>query len=442
MNRERMRKEAREIFRASVEAADPSRCIHQNVRLRQGILHIGQAAYVLSNFSKIFVVGAGKASVSMADAIEQILGDRITGGVINTKYGHSCPLQRIEVNEAGHPLPDEKGIGGTEKIVKLLNEADRETLVLCLLSGGGSALMPYPAAGICLGDKQGITQRLLQCGASIEEVNVVRKHLSRIKGGRLCQLAHPARLVTLILSDVVGDRLVTIASGPTVADPSTFTDCLRIIERYDFMDALPPSVIRRLRAGAAGKVEETPKPGDKIFTSCQNLIVGNNRLATEAARAKTISLGYNTLVLSTQIEGEAREVAKVYTALAKEVISSGNPITSPACFIGGGETTVAVKGKGKGGRNQELALAAAIKINGLQEVVILSAGTDGTDGPTDAAGAIADGQTINRAKKQGLSAPDYLRQNDSYHFFKSLDDLLITGPTGTNVMDIQIVLVR
>ncbi len=437
-----MRREAKEIFQASVEAADPSRCIYQNVRLCQEILQIGQTTYQLSDFRRIFVVGAGKASVPMAEAVEQILADRITGGVINTKYGHSRPLQRIEVNEAGHPLPDERGVEGTEKIVKLLKEADKETLVLCLLSGGGSALMPHPAAGISLEEKQQTTQRLLQCGASIEETNAIRKHLSGIKGGRLCQLAHPARVVTLILSDVVGDKLETIASGPTVADPSTFADCLQTIERYKLTDLLPPGVAYYLQAGAAGEVGETPKPGDKIFSSCQNLVVGNNRLAVEAARAKAISFGYNTLVLSTQIEGEAREVAGVYAALAKEVLSSGNPIGSPACFIGGGETTVTVKGEGMGGRNQELVLAAAVQIDGLQEVVILSGGTDGTDGPTDAAGAVADGQTIRRAKELGLSASDCLRENDSYHFFKSLGDLLMTGPTGTNVMDIQIVLVR
>jgi len=378
----------------------------------------------------------------MAQAVEQILADRITRGVINTKYGHSRPLQRIEVNEAGHPLPDERGVEGTEKIVKLLKEADRQTLVLCLLSGGGSALMPHPAAGISLEEKQQTTQRLLQSGASIEETNAIRKHLSGIKGGRLCQLAHPARVVTLILSDVVGNKLETIASGPTVADPSTFADCLRIVERYDLVGRLPPSVIRRLQAGVRGGVEETPKPGDRIFSSCQNLVVGDNRLAVEAARAKAISLGYNTLVLSTQIEGEAREVARVYAALAKEVLSSGNPVGSPACFIGGGETTVTVKGEGKGGRNQELVLAAAVQIDGLRDVVILSGGTDGTDGPTDAAGAVADGQTVRRAKQMGLSASDCLRENDSYQFFRALGDLLMTGPTGTNVMDIQIVLVR
>ncbi|MCD6170372.1 MAG: glycerate kinase [Candidatus Latescibacteria bacterium] len=437
-----MRREAKAIFQASVEAADPSRCIHQNVRLCQEILQIGQTTYHLSDFRRIFVIGAGKASVPMAQAVEQILADRITGGVINTKYGHSRPLQRIEVNEAAHPLPDERGMEGTEKIVKLLKEADKETLVLCILSGGGSALMPHPAAGISLEEKQQTTQRLLQSGASIEETNAIRKHLSGIKGGRLCQLAHPARVVTLILSDVVGNKLETIASGPTVADPSTFADCLRIVERYDLVGRLPPTVIRRLQAGVRGGVEETPKPGDRIFSSCQNLVVGDNRLAVEAARAKAISLGYNTLVLSTQIEGEAREVARVYAALAKEVLSSGNPISSPACFIGGGETTVTVKGAGKGGRNQELVLAAAVQIDGLRDVVILSGGTDGTDGPTDAAGAVADGQTVRRAKQMGLSASDCLRENDSYQFFRSLGDLLMTGPTGTNVMDIQIVLVR
>ena len=437
-----MRREAKAIFQASVEAADPSRCIHQNVRLCQEVLQIGQTSYHLSDFRRIFVIGAGKASVPMAQAVEQILADRITRGVINTKYGHSRPLQRIEVNEAGHPLPDERGVEGTEKIVKLLKEADRQTLVLCLLSGGGSALMPHPAAGISLEEKQQTTQRLLQSGASIEETNAIRKHLSGIKGGRLCQLAHPARVVTLILSDVVGNKLETIASGPTVADPSTFADCLRIVERYDLVGRLAPSVIRRLQAGVRGGVEETPKPGDRIFSSCQNLVVGDNRLAVEAARAKAISLGYNTLVLSTQIEGEAREVARVYAALAKEVLSSGNPVGSPACFIGGGETTVTVKGEGKGGRNQELVLAAAVQIDGLRDVVILSGGTDGTDGPTDAAGAVADGQTVRRAKQMGLSASDCLRENDSYQFFRALGDLLMTGPTGTNVMDIQIVLVR
>ena len=442
MSRQRMRREAKAIFQASVEAADPSRCIHQNVRLCQEILQIGQTTYHLSDFRRIFVIGAGKASVPMAQAVEQILADRITGGVINTKYGHSRPLQRIEVNEAADPLPDERGMEGTEKIVKLLKEADKETLVLCILSGGGSALMPHPAAGISLEEKQQTTQRLLQSGASIEETNAIRKHLSGIKGGRLCQLAHPARVVTLILSDVVGNKLETIASGPTVADPSTFADCLRIVERYDLVGRLPPTVIRRLQAGVRGGVEETPKPGDRIFSSCQNLVVGDNRLAVEAARAKAISLGYNTLVLSTQIEGEAREVARVYAALAKEVLSSGNPISSPACLIGGGETTVTVKGAGKGGRNQELVLAAAVQIDGLRDVVILSGGTDGTDGPTDAAGAVADGQTVRRAKQMGLSASDCLRENDSYQFFRSLGDLLMTGPTGTNVMDIQIVLVR
>jgi len=442
LSRQRMRREAKAIFQASVEAADPSRCIHQNVRLCQEILQIGQTTYHLSDFRRIFVIGAGKASVPMAQAVEQILADRITGGVINTKYGHSRPLQRIEVNEAAHPLPDERGMEGTEKIVKLLREADKETLVLCILSGGGSALMPHPAAGISLEEKQQTTQRLLQSGASIEETNAIRKHLSGIKGGRLCQLAHPARVVTLILSDVVGNKLETIASGPTVADPSTFADCLRIVERYDLVGRLPPTVIRRLQAGVRGGVEETPKPGDRIFSSCQNLVVGDNRLAVEAARAKAISLGYNTLVLSTQIEGEAREVARVYAALAKEVLSSGNPISSPACLIGGGETTVTVKGAGKGGRNQELVLAAAVQIDGLRDVVILSGGTDGTDGPTDAAGAVADGQTVRRAKQMGLSASDCLRENDSYQFFRSLGDLLMTGPTGTNVMDIQIVLVR
>jgi len=437
-----MREDALNIFRASLDAADPSACIRRNLALTGRTLRVGEVCYDLADFSRTIVVGAGKASVPMARAVEAILGDHLTGGVITTKYGHSGPLGRIEVNEAGHPLPDQKSVEGTERMIRWLEEADERTLVLCLLSGGGSALMASPAEGITLEEKQQTTQLLLECGARIDEINALRKHLSRVKGGRLCEMAYPARVVSLILSDVVGDRLDVIASGPTSPDSTTFACCLEVVRRYGLYHRMPENVIQYLESGATGLVEETPKQGDRAFDRCQNLIIGSNRIAVKAAREKALSLGYNTLILSSQIEGEAREVAKVHAALAKEIRCSGNPVPPPACLISGGEPTVTIHGRGKGGRNQEFVLSAAIEIEGIGDVVIFSAGTDGTDGPTDAAGAVADGDTIRRSTELGLSPSKCLEENDSYNLFEPLEDLVITGPTGTNVMDIQLVLVR
>jgi hydroxypyruvate reductase len=292
-----------------------------------------------------------------------------------------------------------------------------------------------------LAEKQQTTEILLNCGATINEINAVRKHISKTKGGRLAQAAYPATLIALILSDIIGDSLESIASGPTVPDTSTFSDCLRIIQRYEIEEKIPPAVKAFLERGAKGEVDETPKASNPVFQKVRNILVGSNRLALEAAKQRAQALGYETLLLSSFVEGETKTVAVVHTAMAREILATGNPVARPACVISGGETTVTIRGTGVGGRNQEFALAAAIKIDGMDRVVILSGGTDGTDGPTDAAGAIVDDTTLGRARAAGLDAEAFLRNNDSYHFFQSTGDLLMTGPTYTNVMDLHVMLV-
>jgi len=436
-----MRGHARELFQVAIKAVDAEQCVRRFVRLDGTVLHIGDQDYHLAHYTRVLVVGMGKASPQMGVALEDILGDRITGGLINTKYEHGESLKHIEVVECGHPVPDEAGVDGANRILALLDEADEQTLVICVISGGGSALTPAPVQGVSLSDKQETTRLLLACGANIVELNAIRKHLSRIKGGGMARVAFPATVVALMLSDVIGDPMDVIASGPTVPDTSTFQTCMDILNKYDLFDKLPESVRLRFKVGLDGDIEDTPKPGDAALSKVQNLVVGSNGLAVSAAVEKAQALGYNTLVLSTRVEGEAREVAYVYAGIAKEIVASGQPIGAPACVISGGETTVLVRGKGKGGRNQELALSAAIQLAGCEHVVMLSGGTDGTDGPTDAAGAIVDGQTIARATHKDISALAHLKNNDAYHFFKPLDDLIMTGATGTNVADVAFVMV-
>ena len=434
-----LRNDAMGIFQAGLRAADPFSAILRHVKFAGQQLQAGEKRYDLTRVSAIYAIGAGKASARMAQAMEQILGGRLSG-VVNVKYGHAVPLKGVKVNEAGHPLPDEAGVRGTREILRLLEHCDERSVVLFLISGGGSALLPCPAEGLTLDDKQRTTQALLDCGATIQEINAVRKHISRVKGGRLAKAAYPATVVSLILSDVVGDSLDSIASGPTVPDSSKFADCLRVIDRYRLHEMLPPAVRSYLQRGAEGELEETPKPNDPIFHRVQNLIVGSNRLALSAAKEKAEELGYRALILSSLIQGDTREAAGVHAAIGKEVVETGNPVPRPACIISGGETTVTICGGGLGGRNQEFALAAALGIAGSEGIVVLSGGTDGTDGPTDAAGAMADGTTVQRAKDKGLDPERHLETNDSYHFFRSLDDLLVTGPTFTNVMDLRLVL--
>ncbi|MFP4082882.1 MAG: glycerate kinase [Candidatus Aminicenantes bacterium] len=436
-----LRKEAAAIFQAGLKAVNPVHAVRRHLQLQDDKLTVNRCSYDLKTYQRIFVVGMGKASAAMAQPLEEILGHRLNAGTVNVKYGHTVPLNVIQIHEAGHPVPDQQGLRGAQQMVQLLQQAGEKDLVFCLISGGGSALLPLPSAGLTLEDIQNTTKILLECGATIHEINAIRKHVSQIKGGRLARLTYPAALVSLILSDVIGNNLDTIASGPTVPDHSTFTDCLHILKKYDILGKIPPSVYQLLKKGAQGKIEETPKPDDSAFTRAQNVIIGSSILAVEAAKKKSDELGYHSLIISTFIQGESREIAKMHTAMAKEIISSRNPVPRPACIISGGETTVTLRGTGLGGRNQEFVLAAAMEIDGWEGVVILSGGTDGTDGPTDAAGAVADGSTIVRAKELGLDAEQHLRSNDSYHFFQPLDDLIMTGPTFTNVMDLRLVMV-
>lgn len=437
----KIREHARQIFEAGLQAVDPMQAIVRHVTLNDKVLRIGDRQFNLKDYDRILVVGAGKAVAPMAKAIEDLLGNRISDGVIVVKDEHGLPLKKIKICEASHPVPDERGVAGTAEILALVEKAAERDLVICLISGGGSALLIAPVQEISLADKQNATKLLLACGATIHEFNTVRKHLSRAKGGRLAQKADPATVTSLILSDVVGDDLDVIASGPTVPDSSTFQDAERILKGHGIWDQLAPSVCKHIEKGAAGQTADTPKPGDTIFGNCSQVLVGNNLQALHAAGQQAHKLGYQPLILSSKVEGEAREVAKFYAAIAREVRDSQNPLAPPLCVLAGGETTVTLKGDGRGGRNQEFALASALAIAGLDKIVVLSGGTDGTDGPTDAAGAMADGATVARARENNLDPKDFLRRNDSYTFFHKLDDLIKTGPTRTNVMDIYILLI-
>ncbi len=437
----KLRDDAIAIFYAGLAAVEPAAAVQRHVQRDGDFLTVADRQYDLRNFKNIFVIGAGKAASPMAAVLEEILAERLTGGQVNVKYGHLSPLKKIHLQEAGHPVPDEAGLHGTKKILELLLQADENDLVIGVISGGGSALLPMPAEGIRLEDKQATTKLLLACGATISEMNAVRKHISQVKGGQLARAVYPAALITLMLSDVIGDPLDVIASGPTVPDESTFKDAQRIFEKYHIQAQLPAPIKQHIEKGLAGAVPETPKTGDPIFNKTQNLIIASNRQAIEAAKTEAQKRGYQTLILSTLIEGEAREIARMHAAIAKEIHLSGNPVPSPACVISGGETTVTLRGKGLGGRNQEFVLAAALEISRWPHTVILSAGTDGTDGPTNAAGALCDGKTVERAMRLGLKPQIFLSENDSYLFFEKLGDLMITGPTNTNVMDLRIMLV-
>jgi glycerate 2-kinase len=360
--------------------------------------------------------------------------------LIVVKYGYTAALKKVKIREGGHPLPDEAGQQGASELLEMVKGLGEDDLVLCLISGGGSALLPAPAEGVSLAEKQETTRILLESGATIHEINAIRKHLSRIKGGWLAKATAPATLITFILSDVIGDDLDVIASGPTVGDRSTFGDCLRVIEKYRLNDQIPSAVMTYLHKGADGIVPETPKPDDPVFSKGFNLIVGSNIQCLEAAGRKAQEMGYKTLILSSLVKGETREVATVHGAILKEILCSGNPLAPPACILSGGETTVTIRGTGKGGRNQEFVLACGMEIAGWKGAAVFSAGTDGTDGPTDAAGAFADWRMVERAQEMGLDPGAFLEENDSYPFFERLGDLIITGPTNTNVMDVRILI--
>jgi hydroxypyruvate reductase len=436
-----LRRAAQMIFLTGVRAANAYHAVNAHLRLEGQTLVAGRQRYPMETIENVFVLGAGKASAVMAAAVERLLGKHVTGGLINVKYGHTAPVKRIELNECGHPVPDAAGVAGARRIMDIARRAGENDLVICLISGGASALLPAPAPPITLEEKQQVTRLLLACGATIHEINAVRKHISEVKGGQLARLAYPARVLSLLLSDVIGDPLDVIGSGPTAPDASTFADALAVLDKYGLRERVPAPVRERLERGAAGEIPETPKADDPVFQRTQNLIVGNNRTAVDAAAKIARVFGFRPLVLSTMIEGETREVARVHAAIVREILASGRPARPPVCLISGGETTVTLRGNGLGGRNQEFVLAAAIELAGLPDVVVLSGGTDGTDGPTDAAGAIADGATLARAERIGLDARRMLAENDSYHFFEPLGDLIKTGPTNTNVMDLRLLLV-
>ena len=426
-----LRREAIAIFRAALAAADPYRAT---------LAHLKPLPKTTKN---LYVIGAGKAASSMARAVEKFYGKQIHSGIIATKYGHAQPLRHIKCLEASHPVPDEAGVDAARQIAQLCLNAGKDDVILCLISGGASALLPFPSQPITLEEKQLTTRLLLSCGATIHELNCVRKHLSALKGGQLAHLAYPARIETLILSDVIGDPLDVIGSGPTVPDTTTFADAWEILFKHQLTAKLPASVRHHLEQGVNHVIPETPKPGDRIFAKVKNQLIGSNRLSLYAAQAKAKELGYKPILLSTSLDGEASEAAKTFAAIAREIHASGHPAKAPVALLAGGETTVNLSSlNGLGGRNQEMALAAAIGIESLPRTLFFAAGTDGTDGPTDAAGAFATGTTITRATKIDFDAHEFLARNDSYHFFKPLNDLLITGPTGTNVMDLYLLLIR
>lgn len=436
-----------EIFNAALAAVDPYAAVLNAVQLEQGTLHAAGASYPLGAYERIVVIGAGKSAARMALAMEQLLGEKISAGVVVTKYGHALKPGIVRQLEAAHPVPDAAGMDATRQMLELAQAADEHTLLLCLLSGGASALLVAPAAGVELADEQQATTLLLRAGASIGELNAVRKHISAVKGGRLAQAAYPARLVTLILSDVIGDRLDVIASGPTAADDSTYADALAVIDKYGLRAQMPARVMQHLQRGLDGLEQETVKRGDPCLATTRNAVIGGLNQALSAAADHARELHYVTEIVSGELQGEAREAAYILAQRARSALAALQP-GERHCLVCGGETTVTVRGNGSGGRNQELALAFALEVDGYAGVSLLSAGTDGSDGPTDAAGAIVDGATAAQARRLGIDPEKLLNNNDSYSFFSQLDALagsashFITGPTGTNVMDIQLILLN
>jgi len=424
-----VRTAARAVFDAALAAADV-----QPLVLRA-------LGHISPDRGRLIVVGAGKASGAMAAAVEEVWLERIGAGLVVVKDGHGAPTRRVRIVEAGHPVPDERGLRAAREILSLASGAGADDLVLALISGGASALTPAPAPGITLADKQATTRLLLAAGADIGQLNAVRKHCSAFKGGQLARSAAPARVVALLLSDVIGDPIDVIGSGPTAPDASTFGDALAILGQFDLRGRAPASVIARLERGASGEIAETPKPDDPLFARVENVVIGNNEIVVDAAAARAAALGYRPHVLTRALHGEARDAARDLVALGRAVAGGRGPVAPPACLIAAGETTVTVRGKGRGGRCQELALAAALEIEGMRGIAVLAAGTDGTDGPTDAAGAIADGETALRARAAGQDPQGRLDDNDSHAFFAELGDLILTGPTNTNLLDLYLVLV-
>lgn len=427
------------IFDAGVRAVAPDAALMRHVCLEDGQLLVDGQSWKLPRRGRLLVLGAGKGVAPMGAAVEELLGDRIDTGMLVVKYGHGLPLQQIAQVEAAHPVPDAAGAAATRALLELAAGAAADDLVLCLLTGGASALTPAPVSGVTLEDMQQVTELLLRSGATIAELNAVRKHLSRFSGGQLARTAAPAGVVSVIVSDVVGDALDVIASGPTAPDVSTFADCMDILARYGLGSAMPPAVLRHLRQGQLHQEAETPKPGDALFRHVQNTLVATNRQALDAAAEQARSHGFRPVILTDRMVGEAREQAALLVTQARQMAAELAADAQPVCLLAGGETTVTLRGRGRGGRNQEMALAASLALQDCPHICALFAGTDGTDGPTDAAGGCAwAGNLAIAGLEQARRA---LEENDSYAILHHCGALLRTGPTRTNVMDLAILLV-
>jgi glycerate-2-kinase len=432
---------AENIFLTAIDCVLPEKLISGVMRMNRGSLEIGDLSFPLEEVENIYVIGAGKASASMGAEVEKILGNLITEGHIVVKYGHSCKLQYICVSEAGHPIPDANGYSATDKILRIAEIAGCNDIVICLLSGGGSSLLPDIAEGCTVDDMIMVNDLLVSCGAAISEINAVRKHLSVIKGGQLARVVYPATLVNLILSDVPGDQLDAIASGPTVPDPTTFLQALSVLDTYALTRLVPHGILTYLKEGVAGIRPETPKPGDQAFEKAFNMLIGSNKTALDSAKSKAFELNINAVIIDTQLQGDTASVAEYLVETALRFKNDQNEI-KPVCLLFGGETTVKVTEKGKGGRNQHLALLCSILLKEHPGITILASGTDGNDGPTDAAGAVVDSDTVPDALSRGIHPEKFLDNFDSYHFFKKTGGHIITGPTKTNVMDIIVVIVE
>ena len=427
------------LLRAGLEAADPGVAMKRAVKVQDGILRVGNRRFNLKQFERVVCVGAGKASGTMAVTLEKLLGSRLDSGVVVVKDGHGQRTEKIRLLEARHPVPDSRSEQAAKLILEAAQSLTPRDLLIVLLSGGASSLVAAPAIGLSLTDKQTTTTLLLRSGANIREVNTVRKHLSAIKGGQLLARTS-APVITLVLSDVLGDDLGTIGSGLTAPDPTTFRDAQAILKNYRVWRDVPASVRKHVETGAKGHLPDTPKPGMDLFARVHHEVLGNNRLAIQTVADQAKALGFQPLILTTQLQGEAREMGSMIGAVAREIHETEQPLPRPACLLWGGELTVRVTGDGKGGRAQELALAAAVKVAGLPKMFVVGFGTDGTDGPTDAAGAVVDGETIARARKRKFDPLNFLAKNDSYTFFKKSGGHIHTGPTGTNVNDVYMLL--
>lgn len=432
---------AEQIFLAGVESVLPERLISNVMSIEENCLKIGQLSYELGSFEKIYVIGAGKASASMAEEVEKILKWRIAGGHIVVKYGYSCKLKYIKVTEAGHPLPDERGFKAAGEILEIARKANRNDLVICLLSGGGSSLLADIFEGGSYEDMIRLNDILVNSSASISEINAVRKHLSQVKGGQLARVVYPAVLVNLILSDVPGDALDLIASGPTVPDTTTYQQALRVLTNYGLTELVPEGIINFLNEGITGKRTETPKSGDPVFDKTYNMLVGSNGLALEAAKRKALEYNINSVIIDDQLQGDVSSVSEYIVETALKFKNNEFEV-KPVCLLFGGETTVRLMGKGAGGRNQHLALLSALLLQDKPGITILSAGTDGNDGSTDVAGAVVDSDTVTEALLKNIDPEKFLLEFDSFHFFKKAGGHVVTGPTMTNVMDLIVVLIK